>query len=101
MEKIELYYSNELEKHFQIEESHIGIHLEALDKTGLTEQLYKEHKDLRDFFKPGASRSAANLAAFAKLLEQHVRFEERELFNVAQESLSPEALNTIKDASNK
>ncbi len=100
-EEIDECYSTELENHFCIEESKIGSSLEALGKISLVEQLNREHKDIRRFFEPGASRTTGDLKEFGKLLEQHVRFEERELFNVAQEMLSPEALAAVEDACSK
>jgi hemerythrin-like domain-containing protein len=100
-QEIEHYYSTELKNHFHIEETYIGSQLESLGKTELVEQLFREHKAIRDFFKSDSSRTADDLKCFGKLLEQHVRFEERELFNVAQASLSHEALASVEKACSK
>lgn len=100
-QEIENYYSTELENHFRIEETYIASHLEALGETELVERLYKEHQEIRSYFGPESTRSATDLTDFGKLLEQHVRFEERELFGVAQELLSSDALASIEVVCNK
>lgn len=96
--EIEQYYSRELENHLRAEEAHIVPGLEKLGKYDLVNQLNKEHKEIRNHFQPKSSRSFNALIRFGKLLEQHVRFEDRELFNVVQESFTQDMLASIKDA---
>ncbi len=99
--EMEKYFSTELENHFRIEETYIASHLEALGETELVEKLYNEHQEIRSHFESGSTRTVTDLTDFGKLLEQHVRFEERELFGVAQELLSPDALASIEEVCSK
>ncbi len=96
--EMEKFYSADLEKHFRIEEKYIGLQLEAIGNLEIVERLYKEHAEIRAYFKPESRRTAETLVQFGELLGKHVRFEERELFNVAQDSLSSEALASIERA---
>jgi hemerythrin-like domain-containing protein len=96
--EIETQFKEELEPHFQIEESLIAPPLEIQGESRLAKQLYEEHEALRQFLVPGSERTAADLRRFGELLEKHIRFEERELFEAAQNSLSPEALQAVAEA---
>jgi len=89
------YYSTELIPHFTVEETCIGIPLVVAGENELVQQLHEEHKAIGRYFESGASRTASELERFGHLLEQHVRFEERELFNVAQAVLSVEQLRSL------
>jgi hemerythrin-like domain-containing protein len=96
--EVEMQFSAELAPHFQIEETFIAPHLEAAGESTLTKRLHDEHRALRECVRPGGSRTPADLARFGELLESHIRFEERELFEVAQRRLSPEALLAVAEA---
>ncbi len=96
----EFLFSTVLEPHFRIEETYIGSNLDAMGQTGMVERLYEEHKALREFLLPGSGRSSTDLQNFGVLLEKHIRFEERELFAVAQNKLSTDVLCEIEKASN-
>jgi len=95
---IEVRFKAELEPHFQIEESLIALNLEAQGELQLVKRLYKEHDALRQFFVPGSGRTPGDLRSFGELLEKHIRFEERELFEVAQNTLNPDVLSEIERA---
>ena len=97
---VEFQFNTVLEPHFQIEETYIGSNLDAMGQAGMVERLYEEHKALRNFFLPGSGRSSTDLQNFGVLLEKHIRFEERELFEVAQNKLSADVLCDIQKASN-
>jgi hypothetical protein len=96
--EVEARFKAELEPHFQIEESLIAPPLETQGESRLAKQLYEEHEALRQFLVPGSERAAADLRRFGELLEKHIRFEERELFEAAQNSLSPEVLQAVAEA---
>jgi hemerythrin-like domain-containing protein len=91
----------DLEPHFRIEEELIGAVLETNGNLQLAERLYAEHAALRSFFAPGSARSSVDLGHFGELLEAHIRFEERELFEVAQDTLGPAALLAVANACNE
>jgi iron-sulfur cluster repair protein YtfE (RIC family) len=78
-----------LEPHFQLEEQHIFPLLPARDELNL--RAAEEHAMLRSYFDRDEFTSD-ELMAFEQLLEQHIRFEERIMFNVIQEANTSEQL---------
>jgi len=96
--EVEMQFSTELAPHFLIEETHLAPGLEAAGETALAKRLFEEHQALRSFLQPGSGRSLDDLARFGELLERHIRFEEQELFEVAQRRLSLEALAAVAQA---
>lgn len=91
----------ELAPHFLIEESLIGTALAVRGERELVKRLTEEHKELRVLVAPGHPRNKDNLKRFGDLLEQHIRFEERELFEVAQVRLSEDELAAVAEACHK
>ncbi len=91
-------FRNELEPHFQIEEKYLVPPLEAHGKTELVERTTDDHRRLRKAVSEDALRSASGLKAFGEMLDQHIRFEERELFEEAQRLLSRDDLKAIERA---
>ncbi len=83
--------------HAAAEEALLGEHLSTADRV----RLESEHGELKGLVEhartsaPGEQRMA--LAAFAELLERHVRWEERELFPYAESHLDAAALAIIGD----
>ena len=98
--KVEASYKTELKTHFQIEEQYIATVLEQHGETKLVEQLNAEHTAIRQIFLPGSGRTAADLNNFAVLLEQHIRFEEREFMETAQKYMNADELQAVADACN-
>lgn len=88
----------ELEPHFAIEERWLAPPLEAAGEAALTARLHDDHAALRAALAPDAPRDAAALAAFGERLAAHVRFEERELFPIAERRLPVAALAAIEAA---
>jgi hypothetical protein len=85
-------YERELAPHFAIEERLLLPALEAAGERAAADRTRAEHATLR------AHLDAGRLADFASLLEAHVRFEERELFELAQARLGEDALRAIAAA---
>ncbi len=91
------FFHEELEGHMADEEDVVLPAAQASDPTG-AERIRVEHAQLRDL----AAGLAADLDAgqdprarmegIARLLHDHVRYEEREFFMGVQAALSPEAL---------
>jgi len=96
--EVTMHFSEVLEPHFQIEEKTLVEPLRAAGETSLVDRLETEHAQWRDFFQPGQTRGYEELKAFGELLQAHIRFEERELFEVAQEKLSQEQLDEVEAA---
>lgn len=99
--EIASYYKTELEPHFYIEETFIAQSLKELGDMALVDRLYAEHHALHQFVTAECNQSAQDLYHFAELLAQHIRFEERELFEVAQNKLTPDVLNLVAEASSR
>lgn len=99
--EVEATFAAELEPHFVIEETMLAPALEARGEVALAKRLHEEHAALRAFLAPGADRSHARLQRFGELLEQHIRFEEREFFEVAQAVLDADVLRAVEEESRK
>jgi hemerythrin-like domain-containing protein len=96
-------------------EQEIGIHFAAEEKELfpaarrfadlllLVDELQTEHTTLRDFFSRAAARSLdeASLAAFVGKLAQHIRKEERHLFECLQQVMRTEELAALGAALNE
>lgn len=88
-------FRREIEKHFQKEESSL---LPLLEKAGLATPVARaisEHNALRELVGRLNGGEFSCLSAFADLLVEHVRFEERDLFLLAESKLTPELLARI------
>src|SRR5512137_779309 len=81
--------------HITAEEELLGRHLAASDMRRLQE----EHRQLRQLLAEARSlrqgSRRAPLAAFAELLERHVRWEERELFQHCEAHIGAEDLAVV------
>ena len=91
-------FEQELEVHFQIEEDFLVAPMKTAGETDLVHQLLDEHRRLRGFVAAGADRTAEALEQFGLLLEQHIRFEERQFFEIAQERLDEDTLKHVLEA---
>ncbi len=77
-------FKTELEPHFQIEEAGLLPALQRVGETTLVERTLREHAAMRRLI---AADRVENLEPFAELLSAHIRFEEKELFERAQQLL--------------
>lgn len=77
-------FSVELDPHFVIEENELLPALAQQGEQDLVQRTLAEHEQLRGLVVQLAQPDATTLRSFAELLNAHVRFEERELFEVAQ-----------------
>ena len=85
-------FVTELEPHFQEEEVGLLPALERVGETELVRRTHADHSELRRMIREGGMQ---NMADFGELLSQHIRFEERELFEVAQQKISPDDLAAL------
>lgn len=83
-------FPDELEPHFRIEEKDLLPALQALGEEEAVRRTLAEHAELRALDRQLRQPDSASLMRFATLLADHVRFEERELFELAQRRLYPE-----------
>ena len=95
MRSLPQIFATELEPHFQIEERFL---LPALRDAGADEAASRtmaEHEALRALLKQIQQGEVASLAGFGTLLAAHVRFEERELFGLAEALLPATTLSSV------
>lgn len=85
-------FINEVEPHFKVEETGLLPILEQAGETELVRRTQTEHAELRRMVREGGM---LNMAGFGELMSQHIRFEERELFEVAQQRIPPEKLAAL------
>ncbi|MET1257326.1 hypothetical protein [Aliikangiella maris] len=96
-QEVDSHYQSVLKQHFQIEEDFIAKQLTQLGEKEMTYRLFDEHKQLKQLLE-SEQKTLESLVQFGELLEQHVRFEERELFQTAQNKLSEDDLANILNA---
>lgn len=88
---VQWYWSNFLQQHFDEEEWFLLPLLPATDK--LAQQLKTEHEKIRELVT--GSLSKESLAILADMTNDHIRFEERQLFPYLEEKLNEDQLNDI------
>lgn len=81
-------FSDELEPHFQYEEQSLLPLLCSPENQPLEQRTWEDHRQLRALLDGLRQNNVEALDRFGKLLSDHVRFEERELFPML-ESLLP------------
>lgn len=95
------FFENELSEHFQEEEKDLFVKLPVDDP--LRRQAFEEHKHIyklvADIQKD--SLNTKLLTEFADSLENHIRFEERILFNHLQQHLSEKELKKLEESHSK
>jgi len=89
-------FAAHLEPHFEIEDRHLLPALEEIGEAGLAARIRADHAALRAF--QGLPPGRRALANFGRLLERHVRFEEREVFEKVQHRLPARRLADIAAA---
>lgn len=82
--KVSHLFASELEPHFCQEEESLLPELAAVGERELVAQTLQEHAQLRSLAQRVSQGDRAALEAFSAALTEHVRFEERELFERAQ-----------------
>lgn len=77
-------FESEMEPHFREEESELLPFLTVAGESELVWRTLAEHAELRALAKSLRQPAADTLLRFSELLTEHVRFEERTLFEAAQ-----------------
>src|SRR5207244_1058553 len=92
------FYNKELVKHFKLEEQTFAL-LTGIDNSldTLIQAIVSEHKQLHKLFESidGHSDLPLHLDTLGKMLEAHIRKEERELFPLIQDTCDEDLLRTI------
>ncbi|HET7775446.1 MAG TPA: hemerythrin domain-containing protein [Azospira sp.] len=82
--RVRTLFAAELDPHFRTEEEEVLPWLEAAGEKALVARTLADHGQLRSLAERIGRGDTTALDAFATALNEHVRFEERELFERAQ-----------------
>ena len=96
--EIQQHFESEISIHFAAEEAKLFPEANKFsDLQSLVAELLDEHTLLRDYFAHAAARrlDRESLGLFATTLSQHIRKEERQLFEGMQRLMSPQQLSTL------
>lgn len=97
-DEVRAFFASHLEPHFRIEEVHLLPGLEVIGEPDLASRIEADHRALRALSSPPAA-DPERVARFGELLEAHIRFEEREVFEPTQQRLPADTLRAIASAS--
>ncbi len=100
-QEIEKVFAEELDPHFMIEEKFMVPPLAKRSEPEVQAalaRLHEDHRTLRALVRDTQKHDAENLARFGEMLHEHVRFEERSLFDLAEAHLSVQELDRIAQA---
>lgn len=86
-------FAAELEPHFQEEEASLLPRLAAAGETTIVQRTLAEHRELRGLMARVALGDGEALRQFGIALQEHVRFEERQLFPITEDVLDPAFLD--------
>lgn len=89
--------TSHLEPHFRIEETILLPALEALGEAELVARIEEDHTSLRELC-AAPTPDRVRVVRFGELLESHVRYEERHVFESTQDRLPDETLEAIARA---
>lgn len=88
-------FAREIEPHFLQEENWLLPALREAGEDDLVDRTLREHAELRELLSAASYSDLGPLVSFGALLGDHIRFEERELFERAQDVLSEEVLDEL------
>ena len=88
---VQWYWKNFLQQHFDEEEKLLLPCLPPADKLSL--QLKAEHEKIKEMIT--GSLHESSLAVLAEMINDHIRFEERQFFPHAEKELDENVLNSI------
>ncbi|MCB1152857.1 MAG: hemerythrin domain-containing protein [Deltaproteobacteria bacterium] len=91
-------FRRDLSRHFAIEEKYLLPEMKKAGQDELVERTLDDHKAIGELVASKEGPTRWRLAAFGAMLNAHVKFEENELFEKAQECLPDEALEVIAKA---
>jgi len=97
-EEVVRRFHRELAPHFSVEEQHMLPALERAGVGALAKRTRDEHTELSRLVSEDRHDVATRLDRFGALLRAHVRFEERVLFEAAQEQLNNAELDAVNEA---
>lgn len=90
------FWQQHLQTHFEKEEALLPSVLS--NEHPLVQQLFKEHEEIKKLLPELEHGDFKKLETFAQTLYDHIRFEERQLFNVVEKEATEAQLNHIETA---
>ena len=88
------FWTNHIKPHFADEEKVLVQFLPA--NNSMVQQMIKEHQQIRDLILDlDKDPSKQSLGLLADFINNHIRFEERELFAYVEKTLTPEQLKLV------
>ena len=88
------FWSNHIKPHFKEEEKVLVKFLP--EDNALVKQMFREHAQIRDLIiSLDKEPDSSSLQLLGEFINNHIRFEERELFAYAEKKLTQEQLNEI------
>jgi hypothetical protein len=93
-EYVQWFWKNHLQEHFREEEQILAPHLPATNE--LVKQMMDEHQEIEAMVHINANiEDETLLLNLAQTLDDHIRFEERQLFPYAEKTIPEKELNLI------
>jgi iron-sulfur cluster repair protein YtfE (RIC family) len=99
--RVQQFYERELRSHFQAEEEAVFPVLKEHSRRAgpLVDTLLEQHRAIEQLVRVIAQAKGdeleRSLVALGEVLEQHIRLEERELFELYQSDLSPQVMESV------
>jgi iron-sulfur cluster repair protein YtfE (RIC family) len=94
--EIEQHFEQEIKMHFSVEERILFPAARQFPGlVSLIEELIADHVSFRESFSQARRMSAEGLSALAQHLSAHIRKEERQLFELVQQSMNQEELAAL------
>ena len=96
------FYENHLFRHFAIGGTILfpTAHAWLGERSGMISRLLHEHEKMKQFIEsfrhPDRKKLASDLVRFGKLLEEHIRCEERELFPLCEVVIPAEEMSLMR-----
>ena len=101
VDRVVAFFAHTLRSHFEVEEAHLfpAVVVHLPDQADLVAQLLDEHDAMRtrirDLERNPTTDLDGRLPSLGRLLEAHVRREERVLFETMQREMEPADLETL------
>lgn len=88
-------FGRELEPHFRVEETVLLPALERIGELEVVQRTRRDHAELRELAAQAIDGAIDAARGLGRLLEEHVRFEERELFPLCERRLPSAVLDEV------
>ena len=87
------FWQNHLEEHFREEAQILAPHLPRENE--MVKQMFDEHREIKSILDGGDIANENLLLALAQTVDDHIRFEERQLFPFAEKTIPEKELDLV------